>query len=418
MKILLVNTRHRRGGGDSTYTFNLAELLRHHGHEVAFFAMQDPQNLPDENADLFVSHIDFRELNRKKSILSGARVVARAIYSQEARSKFSQLLDRIRPDLIHLQNIHNHLTPSVIMEARARCLPVVWTLHDFKVVCPNTHFIIDSTNHICEACNGGHFYQAALKRCKKGSLLASTVASIEAYSHQALQVRKMVSAYLTPSHFLRDKLVSNGYSPEQVHHVPNFLSPEWIKQASANNGADGNYILFLGKLDPFKGIFQLLEASRSVPQVRVVVAGRAEESLEAQLAALMPSNVHYAGVVVGSALQDLLRQARAVVLPSLWYENQPFSILEAFAYGKPVIATRLGGNAELVTHQERGLLVAPGHVPALTESLQWMADHPAEAATMGHNARRYVVEHHSAEGHYQRVEAIYRSVSQHIPSRS
>lgn len=411
MRVLLVNTRHRRGGGDSTYTFNLAELLRSRGHAVAFFAMQDAQNLPDENADLFVSHIDFRELNRKKSPLAAARVLGRAIYSTEARQKFRQIVERFRPDIVHLQNIHNHITPSVIMEAHRRRLPIVWTLHDYKLICPNTHLLIDATGQSCEACSGGHFYQAALRRCKKGSLMASALASLEAYSHQALRIRRLVGAYLAPSRFLRDRLVRNGFSPAQVHHLPNFLPAAWTDQPEAGASPDDGSILFLGKLDALKGIYQLIEAGRLVPQVQVILAGRIDEPLASQLATFRPPNVHYAGMLSGPALHERLRRARAVVLPSLSHENQPFSILEAFAYGKPVIASRKGGNPELVPHRERGLLVAPGNVPALAESLAWMAEHPGEAAAMGRRARGYVLAHHSAEAHYQRLEAIYQAVA-------
>jgi glycosyltransferase involved in cell wall biosynthesis len=158
MRILLVNTRHYYGGGDSTYTFNLAGVLRAHGHEIAFFAMQDGRNLPDPNSDLFVSNIDFQELNKNKKLLNGLRVVTRVIYSREAREKFIQILKRFRPDIVHLQNIHAHITPSVILEAGKQGIPIVWTIHDYKLICPNSHFLIDATGEICEACGKGAYY--------------------------------------------------------------------------------------------------------------------------------------------------------------------------------------------------------------------------------------------------------------------
>src|SRR6266496_69363 len=162
MKILLVNTRHFYGGGDSTYTFSLSRLLQQQGHHVSFFAMQDQRNLNDPNEDLFVPFIDFRELNQHKNIANGLKVLGRVIYSSEARQKFSLLLDRIRPDIVHLQNIHAHITPSIIFEAKQRGLPVVWTLHDYKLICPNSHLMIDVTGQVCEACLKGGFYQAPL----------------------------------------------------------------------------------------------------------------------------------------------------------------------------------------------------------------------------------------------------------------
>ena len=130
MRILIVNAFHFPGGGDSTYAFNLAALLRGKGHKVAFFAMQDGRNISDENSDLFVSHIDFAQLNRRKSLMSGLKIMRRVIYSTDARTKFGRLIKRFQPDIVHLQNIHAHITPSVIFEAKAQGLPVVWTLHD------------------------------------------------------------------------------------------------------------------------------------------------------------------------------------------------------------------------------------------------------------------------------------------------
>jgi len=403
MKVLLANIRHFRGGGDSTYTFNLADLLRGKGHAVAFFAMQDERNLPDPNADLFVSHIDFKEVNRRKNLVTGVQVLTRAIYSREARCKFSQLLDHFQPDIVHLQNIHAHLTPSIIIEAKKRGLPVAWTLHDYKLICPNSHFLIDETGQICEACGKGSYYQPVLKRCKKGSLVASCMASLEAYAHRVMRVRELVHCFLAPSVFLRNKLLERGFSPDQVHHLP-YVLPEDLFRESAD---DQGYLLFLGKLEPLKGIYPLLDACQSIPEVRLVLAGHAEELFSSKLPQILPPNVEYVGLKHGEELKQLLRGCRAVVLPSLWYENQPFSILEAYACGKPVIASDLGGMTELVVHKQRGLLVPPGDVEALAEAMRWMIAHPAEAKEMGDSAQSYARREHSAEQHYEKIMRAY-----------
>lgn len=408
MKILLVNTRHFYGGGDSTYCFNLADLLKAQGHQVAFFAMQDERNLPDANADLFVSHIDFRELNRNKNPLAGAQVLGRVIYSGEARAKFSRLLERFPPDLVHLQNLHAHITPSVILEAKRRGLPVVWTLHDYKLICPNSHFLLDRTGAICEACGSNHFYQPIFTRCKKGSLLASAMAGVEAYAHLAMRIRAHVDFFLAPSQFLQNKLLDRGFLSRQVIHLPLFL-PENKFQATTE---DENYILFLGKLEPIKGIAGLLRAVRRVPQVKLVLVGRADESLAASLPELLPPNATHLGPVFGDDLLRLLRRARAIVLPSLWYENQPFSILEAFASSKPVIATNLGGMSELVKNQERGLLVPPGDEKALANAMLWMTTNPELSQQMGKHGFDYVRAVHSPEPHYRALVKLYSKLCQ------
>ena len=405
MKILIINTRHYPGGGDSTYTFNLAELLKQHGHEVSFFAMQDERNIPDPNADLFVSNIDFRELNKRKNLNTGIRVIARSIYSFEAKKKFSLLIDRVKPDIIHLQNIHAHITPSVIMEAKKQGLPVVWTLHDYKLICPNSHFLIDADSTICEACQGGRFYQAVIKSCKKNSFFASAAASFEAYIHAFLRMRDLVDVFLTPSAFLRGKLLINGYQPEKVIHLPLFLPNEQFCQSEK----DESYLLFLGKLETLKGIYQLLEACRQAPDVHLVLAGRIEEPLKSLLPGLLPPNAVYVGLKQGDELKRLRANALALILPSICYENQPFSILEAFASSKPVIASNLGGMKELVKDHEQGLLVEPRDPRSLASAMKWLVEHPVESHKWGYNAFQYAMTNHSPEIHYEKLEAIYKN---------
>ena len=185
--------------------------------------MQDSRNLPDPNADLFVSPIDFRELNQHKTLANGVKVLTRTVYSTEARRRFATLLDRFSPDLIHLQNFGRHITSSILFEARQRGLPAVRTLHDYGLACPNSHFLIDRTGQICEACRGGRFYQAMFKRCKKGSLLASGMAAFGAYCNRWMGAVKKVDALLTPSRFLKSKLLENGFDETQIHHLPLFL---------------------------------------------------------------------------------------------------------------------------------------------------------------------------------------------------
>ena len=405
MKVIIANTLHFREGGASNYCFHLADLLRSHHHEVCFFAMQDIDNLPDPNSDLFVSFINYRSLNQKKNIKNGLQVLSRAIYSTEARRKFSLLVDRVKPDIIHLQNIHAHITPSIILEAQKRGIPVVWTLHDYKLICPNSHFLIDQTSEICEACRGGNFWRATQKRCKKGSVLASGMASLEAYAHQLINIRQMVDAYLCPSNFLRQKLLENGYPLAKTHHLPLFLPAENFQHSEQDDG----YLLFLGKLEPLKGIFPLVEAARLAPQVKLILAGRAEEAVLSQLGEL-PPNVKYVGFQSGRALDELRQKARAVVLPSIWYENQPLSILEAFALGKPVIASDLGGMSELVGNNERGLLVPPGNANELAIALKWTIENPLNAQAIGDRAYNYATNIHAPDVHYQKMVELYQSL--------
>jgi glycosyltransferase involved in cell wall biosynthesis len=368
--------------------------------------MQDNRNILDPNADLFVSHIDFSKLNRNKNLSNGFRVLYRAIYSAEARRKFKRLLDRFHPNIVHLQNIHAHITPSVILEAKRNGLPVVWTLHDYKLICPNTHFLVDRTSKICVSCGRNSFYRAMLKRCKKGSLLASATAAIEAYAHHIMGLRRSVNLFLAPSAFLRRKMIDRGIPPQEVEHLPLFLPDNMFQEQNQNK----NYLLFMGRIEPIKGIFPLLAACREVPEVNLVIAGQVNEPVASQLPRLLPPNARYVGMKQAGEIRQILSNSSAVVLPSLWFENQPFSILEAFAAGKPVIVSDLGGMTELVESSDGGLLVPPGDVQALAAAMQWMQKYPDKAAQLGQNARHYVRQEHAADRHYERLMNIYERV--------
>jgi glycosyltransferase involved in cell wall biosynthesis len=406
VKILIVNTRHYHGGGDSTYAFNLANLLNKNGHEIHFFGMQDVRNFPDPNEDLFVSNVDFKELNKKKSLKSGLFVLRRSIYSEEARQKFSKLLDRVNPDIIHAQNLHGHITPSVLFEAKKRDIPIVWTLHDYKLICPNTHCLIDTTGVICEACKNGKYFNAPIKRCKKGSTLASLMASIEAYSHKILQVNELVDSFICPSEFLKEKLLENGYSPKKVRQIPLVLKND---QFSKNEIEDG-YFLFLGKIEKIKGIDVLLQSAKTLPDLKFKIAGRILDNHKNEFVSSLPKNVEYVGIKTGLDLQDLISRSLALVVPSIWYENQPYVILEAFAAGKPVIASDLGGMKELVS-QGRGILVPPGDHISLAQGLSYLSDNLKIVKEMGDTAYQYAEKTFSEDIHYEQIMSIYKQFS-------
>jgi glycosyltransferase involved in cell wall biosynthesis len=408
MRVLIVSSFHYPGDGVSTYSSLLSSTLRDQGHETAFFAMQDDRNLPDPNSDLFVSNINFVELNSRKSLKSGLAVLLRVIYSVEARTKFRRMLERFQPDIVHLQAFHHFISPSIVFEAKKQNIPVLFTLHDFKMVCPNTSMINDRFGAICEACGDGQYFMPIIKRCKKGSLTASAVACVEAYAHRLMKVRDAVDAYVSPSLFLKNKFAQHGFPASKIAHIPNPLA----ESAFCNPGSSGEYLLFLGRLDPTKGIRELVKSCELAPGVKLKLAGRIAPGMAAEIPARLPGNVEYLGMKEGRELQDVVLGSIAVVVPSVWYENQPYSILEAFAAGKPVIASDLGGMTELVKHNERGLLVPPGDVPGLARAMLWICGNPQEVARMGRNAQGYARSRHGLDAFYENIMKQYNELLQ------
>lgn len=406
-KILFANYRFFPGAGDVTYLWNLEELLKSKGYSVSFFSMNHPMNRFDQNNDLFMEYIDFRSLNENKNIHNAFKVLSRVFYSKEARQKFSKLLDRIQPDIIHLHNIHHHISPSIIFEGEKRKIPIVWTLHDFKLICPNTSFVIDKTNEICELCRDGRYYHATIKKCKKNSLLASTTAAIEGYIHQSMKISQKIDLFISPSQFLREKFIDYGFNPNKIAHLPLF---PFLEEPINNERHYGDYFLFMGRINPRKGYQILNKACKINNNIKVIFSGFPEAPWVEELTSSLAANARYVGLKNSQELSELIKNARAIIVPSICYENQPFAVLEAFYFGKPVIASNLGGLVELVKHKERGLLFRTGDADELAHAMHWMMENINAVCEMGENAAKYVIENHTPESHFKQLNTIYNEL--------
>jgi len=234
LKVLMVNSFHYERGGDCTYTFALTRLLESRGHEVIPFATRHPKNLPSAYETYFVESVDYNALEADRSPGAAWRVLQRAVSSPEARDALTRLLDHVRPDLAHFQGIHRHLTPSIIDPLKARGIPIVWTLHDYVPMCPNTHFYC--RGEICEACRPGRFYHAPLRRCKRDSLGASLAAAIEAYAHRRMRVYERIDRFVAPSRFLAGKLVEHRFPSSEVTVLPHFIELDEFQPSESDDG--------------------------------------------------------------------------------------------------------------------------------------------------------------------------------------
>jgi glycosyltransferase involved in cell wall biosynthesis len=406
LRVLQIQTYHFYRGGDSTYMFNLSGLLERNGHEVAHFAMQHPENLPSPFAKYFVSEIDFPSLLRRPTPAAALRVLGRSVYSGEARRNITRLIDDWRPDIAHIHNIHAHLTTSILAPLRSAGVPVVWTLHDFKLVCPNSSFL--SGEEICERCLPNRFYHVVLRRCKKGSLGASLLAMVTASYDRLTRIPANIDRFIAPSSFLKSKLVEGGFEPERITCLPNFVDVGSYRSSPAKG-----YFLYVGRLLYEKGIDVLIRATARLGRgsLHILGEGPAQAGLERLAAEVGASNVRFLGYRSGDELKRILSEAQFVVLPSRWYENLPFSIMEAFASGKPVVASDLGGIPEMVDDGVNGYLFPPGDVEALGERLARLLDDPLTAEEMGRRGREKAVQLYTAEHHYGCIMEIYREVT-------
>lgn len=405
MRVLMVQTFHFYRGGDSTYMLNLSGLLEARGHEVVHFAMRHPDNLPSPWSHYFTGEIDFPALLARKTPRSAWTVLSKSIHNAEARRKIAALADETKPDIAHFHNIHGHLTTSIVQPLVDRGIPIVWTLHDFRQVCPNTSFL--SHGEICERCLPNRFWNVLLHRCKKNSLPASLIAMLAACWERMTGIPGKIDRFITPSRFLAGKVAAGGFDPSRIVAIPNF-----VDLADYAGGEERGYYLYIGRLLREKGIDILIRAAASLGRgtLRIVGEGPDDEALRALAGRLGADNVRFDGYLSGEALRETLAGASFVVLPSRWYENLPFSIMEAFAMGKPVVATDIGGIPEMVEDGENGFLFPLGDADALADRIGRMLDDPDQRKRMGERAREKAERLWNPETHYEQIAAVYDEV--------
>lgn len=407
MRILMCNSFYYLRGGAERCFFDLTTLLEEQGHTVIPFSMHHPNNLSSPYADYFISYMDFpSQLQKDAGVTGKVRLAERVIYSREANAKVRTLIADTKPDVAHIHGIAHETSPSILPAIKAAGIPIVQTLHDYKLVCPNTNFV--SQGQLCEACKGHRFYNVIRNRCKRGSLAASVLAGIEAYSHQVTQIyERNVDTFIAPSRFLRDKVNEHGVRTD-IAFIPNFVHVDsFVPCYDADN-----YFVFIGRLVDVKGIRTLVEAMRSVRDTKLYIAGSGE--LESELRAMIDAenldHVQLLGHLDKEQLTTLIQRATGTIVPSEWYENCPMSVLESFAWGTPVIGANIGGIPELVRPGESGLLFEPGSVDQLAEAIHYAVAHPDQMQAMGRQARAQVERYHNPTTHYEQTIALYQSL--------
>lgn len=391
MRVLIAHSFFHARGGDSTYARTLERGLLRAGHEVAWLSMRHPANDPSPWERWFVPWRDLRDLRGLRASTSAA---VRYVWDLRAQRFAAELIDKFQPDVLHLQHVHRHLTPSIVEPARKAGVPVVWTTHDYELVCPAGTLWTEGAT--CVRCRGHRYHEAVRHRCKRGNVALSTLAALEKRTHAALGLWQKVDRYLCPSRFLADKLVAFGVPASRVTALPNGYD------APAIEPAPGEGWLFAGRLSEEKGVNVLIDAARRV-ETPLDVCGDGD----LRDAVLRVPNVRLHGHLSPSTLQQRLRRAAVVVVPSVWWENLPYAVIEAQALGRAVVASRTGGIPELVEDGVDGVLVPPGDAPALADAVARLLADPALRRRLGEAASERVRTRHDLDRHVERVVAEY-----------
>ncbi len=400
MKIIFANKYYFLKGGAERYLFDTQALLERHGDEVIPFAMRGAKNVPSTWKWFFVSPV---KTERVQFSSSGLKTAGRMMYSFEGRRKFSALLDATKPDLVHIHNIYHQISPSILVEAKKRGLPVVMTAHDYKLIAPNYSLFHGGT--ICERTKPHHFWRAVVHRCVKDSFLASVLAALEMTLHRVLGLwRDGVDLIIAPSRFLQAMFIAYGVDKEKIVHIPHF-----IDAAAWTPVEGGDYALYVGRLSSEKGVDVLIRAAAAAKDIPVHIVGTGPE--EARLKVLVETvgatNVVFKGFLEGEALRAEYAGARFVVVPSVWYEVFGMIVLEAYAAGKPVIASQIGGLSEVVKDGETGLYATAGDAESLVNQMQMLWSDPATAKEMGRTGRAWIEKDFTPEEHYRRLMDAY-----------
>ena len=363
MKILIINKFLYPNGGSETYILKLGEQLHKMGHEVQYFGMEHEGRCVGNRVDAYTSNMDFHSKS-KLSLVSNA---LKTIYSKEAREKLRLVLDDFQPDVCHLNNFNYQLTPSIILEivkwrkeTKHNC-KIIFTAHDYQLVCPNHMLNKPNTHQNCEKCLGGHFFNCVKGKCIHGSTAKSVIGMMEAEFWKWKGTYKYIDKIICCSEFLKSKMDTNSLFASKTVAMYNFVDRIGWKETEKKD-----YVLYFGRFSEEKGINTLINVCEELPDIQFVFAGTGP--LEEMI--VSAPNIKNVGFQKGKALEKLVREARFSIYPSEWYENCPFSVMESQMYGTPVLGANIGGIPELIQVGKTGELFDSGNEKDLKTKIE------------------------------------------------
>jgi len=385
MKILSVHNSYQTPGGEDQVFAQEADLLRSHGHDVSLYQASNDQ------------------VNGKNPLV----LFGNTIWNRQMYRELDERMRREKPALIHIHNTFPVISPAVYYAARDNHIPAVQTLHNFRMLCPRATLFRDG--HVCEDCLGKAIpWPGVAHACYRDSRLTTAATAAMLATHNFKQTwSKAVSAYIALTDFARSKFVEGGFPPEKIFVKPNFLQSD----PGLGEGR-GKYALFVGRFVPEKGIVTLLEAWRKIGRelpLQIAGDGPLASVVEKTIGEL--ENVTWLKWLPRAEIQQRMKDASVLILPSTWYEGFPMIIAEAFAVGLPVIASNLGSMGSIVDHHRTGLHFEAGSAAGLAEAVRWWIAHPAEVALMRMQARQEYEAKYTAKRNYALMMSIYELVT-------
>lgn len=399
MKIAMAGQNYFIKGGSDRVLLETEKMLRYYGHEVAPFCGANEENISSE----------WREFFPKKEVtLSSPRLddIVRYVYNFDAKKAAREFIATFRPDIFHCHIYYGKLSSSILSEVAQAGIPLVQTIHEYKVVCPT--YQLNSNGSICEKCANFKFYNVLKNRCNRNSIIRSAASMAESYVSYACGSISKIDKFIAVSDFQRRKVISMGVPSQKIATIHNFVDvDEFVPEYTA-----GKYFIYFGRIEKEKGIWVLLAAFLKLKNITLLVVGTGSEYLGAKeyCSKNAMSNVHFSGFASREQLGDLVRGAIASIVPSVWYETFGLSAAESLAYGKPVIAAEIGGLPEVLSPGEDSILVEAGSVDGLVAAIEKVHSMKLNVEEMGRAGRLNVGRKFSKPIHYEKLSALYRSV--------
>ena len=411
MKILLVNYRYFISGGPEKYMFNIKKMLEENGHEVIPFSIHSNKNVETKYSQYFVEPIGGRDATYfdevKKTPKSIIQLLTRSIYSVEVEKSIKRIIKETQPDLVYVIHFVNKLSPSVLVGAKKMNVPVVMRLSDYFLLCPRFDFL--SNQKVCEDCLKRGYISCIKKKCVKNSLFASVIRVFSMKVHKFMNVYKKVDVFITPSQYLKNKLLNNGFEKHNIKCIPTFteLPKETPKQIL------GDYGLYFGRISEEKGVETVIKAYEKLPEYNVKIMGDDSTDEAIKLKKYIEEkeikNVEFVGFKKGEELEEIIKKSRFTMIPSIWYDNLPNTALESFKYKKPVIASNIGSLPELVIDNENGFLFEPKNYEELANIVKKFDDDEI-AKKMGEKSWELLNTKFLPEKHYEELLNVFENL--------
>lgn len=382
MKILLAHNYYRQFGGEDVVFKSEAELLRGKGHEV----------------------VEFTQNNEKAYGMNKLTLAIRAIWSRDTYKRISEILKKFNPEVAHFHNTFLLISPSVYHACFRKKIPVVQTLHNYRFICPAATFF--RKNNVCQDCLKKFFpWPGVCNACYKGYLESAVVAAMLSTHRLVGTWRNKVDIYIALNEFMRNKFIECGFPPGKICIKPNFVNTlTYFKEKK------GEFVLYIGRLSEEKGVLILLKAWEQLKGIPLKIAGEGplEKKVRQIIAEKGLSEVEYLGFIRHEEINSLIGRARFLIFPSIWFESCPITILEAYASGVPVLASRLGAMEEIVSDKRTGLLFEAGNSRDLASKVSWAWNNPEETTRLGQGAYSEYKLKYTPERNYEILMSIYR----------